>query len=131
MIDVEQYIFNALYEDIAPLCGKNGFRSVSVPNPTVFPSVTLYEMDNRTDEDMNSNTPDDDYAILTYETHIYAQTKAEARKVFSVLDGKLQGLNMRRMSGAFSPNNANTQVQEYVARYRVKADPNGVLYRVR
>ena len=131
MIDVENYIFNELYEDIAPLCAKNCFRSVSTPNPTAFPTVTLFEMDNRTDSDMNSNTPDDDYAILTYEAHVYALTKQKAREVFAALDGRLQSLNMGRLSGAFSPNNANTKVHEYVARYRVKVDTNGVLYRVR
>lgn len=131
MIDVEKYIFNKLYGDIAPLCGKNGFKGVSSPNPTVFPSVSLYEMDNRTDHEMNSNTLDDDYAILTYEAHVYAQTKQKARDVFMELDRRLQQLNMSRMSGDFTPSNTNTKVHEYVARYRVKVDQNGVLYRAR
>lgn len=131
MIDVENYIFNQLYDDIAPLCAKNCFRSVSTPVPTAFPTVTIFEMDNRTDSTMNSNTLDDDYAILTYEAHVYAQTKQAARKVFAELDTALQKMNMGRMSGAFTPNNANTEVHEYVARYRVKVDQNGVLYRAR
>ena len=131
MIDVENDIFNRLYDDVAPICAKNCFRIVSTPAPTAFPAVTLFEMDNKTDTTMNSNTLDDDYAILTYETHVYAQTKQKARAVFAELDRLLQRLNMSRLSGDFSPNNANTKVFEYVARYRVKVDQNGVLYRVR
>lgn len=131
MIDVENLIFNAAYDDVAPLCAVNGYRSVSVPKPTVFPTVTLFEIDNRTEQGTRSTQAEEDFSILTYEAHIYALTKAECRKVFDALDRKLSLLNMTRLSGSFSPNNANTEVKEIVARYRVKADPNGILYRVR
>lgn len=130
MIDVESYIFNAAYDDIAPLCAKNGYRSVQGQVPTVFPAVNLYEMDNRINTDMWSNSGSDDYAILTYEAHVFATTKAECRKVAKALDDKLIRMNMTRLSGAYSPNTANSKVFEFVARYRVGVDENGVLYRV-
>lgn len=130
MIDVESYIFNAAYDDIAPLCAKNGYRSVQGQVPTVFPAVNLYEMDNRINTDMWSNSGSDDYAILTYEAHVFANTKAECRKVAKALDDKLIRMNMTRLSGAYSPNTANSKVFEFVARYRVGVDENGVLYRV-
>lgn len=130
MIDVESYIFNAAYDDIAPLCAKNGYRSVQGQVPTVFPAVNLYEMDNRINTDLWSNSGSDDYAILTYEAHVFATTKAECRKVAKALDDKLIRMNMTRLSGAYSPNTANSKVFEFVARYRVGVDENGVLYRV-
>lgn len=130
MIDVENYIFNAAYDDIAPLCAKNGYRSVQGQVPTVFPAVNLYEMDNRINTDLWSNSGSDDYAILTYEAHVFATTKAECRKVAKALDDKLIRMNMTRLSGAYSPNTANSKVFEFVARYRVGVDENGVLYRV-
>ena len=130
MIDVESYIFNAAYDDIAPLCAKNGYRSVQGQVPTVFPAVNLYEMDNRINTELWSNSGGDDYAILTYEAHVFATTKAECRKVAKALDDKLIRMNMTRLSGAYSPNTANSKVFEFVARYRVGVDENGVLYRV-
>ena len=130
MIDVESYIFNAAYDDIAPLCAKNGYRSVQGQVPTVFPAVNLYEMDNRINTELWSNSGSDDYAILTYEAHVFATTKAECRKVAKALDDKLIRMNMTRLSGAPSPNTANSKVFEFVARYRVGVDENGVLYRV-
>ena len=130
MIDVENYIFNAAYDDIAPLCAKNGYRSVQGQVPTVFPAVNMYEMDNRINTDLWSNSGSDDYAILTYEAHVFATTKAECRKVAKTLDDKLIRMNMTRLSGAYSPNTANSKVFEFVARYRVGVDENGVLYRV-
>ena len=130
MIDVENYIFNAAYDDIAPLCAKNGYRSVQGQVPTVFPAVNLYEMDNRINTELWSNSGSDDYAILTYEAHVFATTKAECRKVAKALDDKLIRMNMTRLSGAYSPNTANSKVFEFVARYRAGVDENGVLYRV-
>lgn len=131
MIDVEQYIFNAVYDNVAPLCAKNGFKSVHTPNPTVFPTVALYEMKNITDYSLKSTAAEEDFATLTYEAHVYAQSRIECRKVFKALDDSLIRLNMTRVSGDYAPNANNTKVQEYVARYRVNVDQNGILYRRR
>ena len=129
MVDVENLIFNAAYPDVAPLCAKNGYRSIHTPTPTVFPTVTLFEMDNRTVSQRRSSNMAEEYALLTYEAHIYATSKAECRKVFAALDNRLTRLNLNRMSGAYAPSTSNTKAHEYVARYRVEADQNGTLYR--
>lgn len=129
MIDVETYIFNSAYDAVAPLCAKGGYRSVPTPRPTVFPTVTLFEMGNRTDAGRKTALPTEDYAILTYEAHVYANSRKECREVFSALDDELMKLNMIRISGDYSPSTVNTKVQEYVARYRVEVDREGMLYR--
>lgn len=131
MIDVEQEIFNAVYDDVAPLCARNGFRSIHTPSPTVFPTATLFELDNRTDPDRNSTSEFEDYAELTYEAHIYANTKAACRTVFKALDDAMTRLNFNRFSGTFIPNLTNVQVQEYVARYKVRVSDDGCLSRIR
>lgn len=131
MIDVEMEIFNAVYDDVAPLCAKNGFRSVHTPTPTVFPTVTLVEMDNRTDRNRRSTSDHEDFAELTYEAHVYATTKAKCREVFSALDEALARYNFNRFSGAYAPDLGNTQVYEYVARYQVRVSHDGCLSRVK
>lgn len=130
MIDVELHVFNDVYDDVAPLCAKNGFRSVHTPSPTVFPTATLFEMDNRTDRTRNSTSDFEDYAVLTYEAHVYATSKATCRKVFSALDEALTRRNFNRFSGAYAPNLDNAQVHEYVARYQVRVSHDGCLSRV-
>ena len=130
MIDVELDVFNAVYDDVAPLCAKNGFRSVHTPNPTAFPTVTLFEMDNRTDRNRNSSSEFEDYAVLTYEAHVYATSKAKCRSVFTALDEALTRRNFNRFSGAYTPNLNNAQVHEYVARYQVRVSYDGCLSRV-
>lgn len=131
MIDVELEVFNAVYDNVAPLCAKNGFKSIHTPSPTVFPTVTLFEMDNRTDRDRNSTSDFEDYAELTYEAHVYANTKAECRKVFAALDEALAQYNFNRFSGTYVPNLNNAKVHEYVARYQVRVGHDGCLFRVR
>ena len=130
MIDVELDIFNAVYDDVAPLCASGGFKSVYTPNPTVFPTVTLIEMDNRTDRDRNSTSDFEDFADLTYEAHVYASSKAKCREVFKALDDALARYNFNRFSGTFVPNLNNVQVYEYVARYQVRVSSDGCLSRV-
>ena len=131
MIDVELDIFNAIYDDVAPLCAKNCFKGVYTPNPTAFPTVALYEIDNRTDRNRNSSSDFEDYAELTYEAHVYATTKAKCREVFSALDNALSRYNFNRFSGTYIPNLNNAQVHEYVARYQVRVSNDGCLSRVR
>ena len=130
MIDVENLVFNAVYDDIAPLCAKGGFRSVYTPRPTVFPTVALYEMDNRTDRKRRSTGEDEDFAVLTYEMHVYANTKAECRKVFAAADEALGRYNFVRFSGAYTPNLNNERLHEYAARYQVRVSDDGCLSRV-
>lgn len=130
MIDVEVDVFNAVYDDVAPQCATNGFRSVHTPSPTVFPTATLFEMDNQTDRDRNSTSDFEDFAELTYEVHVYATTKAECRRVFAVLDSALTRLNFNRFSGTYVPNLSNSKVHEYVARYKVRVSHDGCLSRV-
>ena len=130
MIDVELYVFNAVYDDVAPLCAKNAFKSVHTPNPTVFPTATLFELDTRTDMERNSTSDFEDFSVLTYEAHVYATSKAKCREVFKALDEALARYNFNRFSGSYTPNLPNSQVHEYVARYRVRVSNDGCLSRV-
>ena len=131
MIDYESAIFNAVHPSVAPLCAKNGFKSVHTPTPTVFPTATLFEMGNVTDRVRKSTALNEDFAIVTYEAHVYAQTKAKCREVFSELDNTMIRIGFFRMSGAYTPNQNNTKVFEYIARYQAEIDPNGTIYRRR
>lgn len=131
MIDVENLVFNAVYDDIAPLCAEGGFRSIHTPAPTVFPTVTLIEMDNRTDRNRNSTSDFEDFAELTYEVHVYANGKKACRDVFTQVDAALARYNFNRFSGTYVPNLNNDRVHEYVARYQVRVSHDGCLSRVR
>lgn len=131
MIDYETAIFDAVYPDVAPLCANNSFRSIHVPVPSAFPAACLFEMRNTTDTRRRTGAALEDFAIVTYEAHAYAMTKPKCKEVFGALDSRMTALGFNRISSDQIPNQGNTQVFEYVARYQAEIDQNGVIYRRR
>lgn len=131
MIDYETEIFNAVYPDVAPLCAKNGFKSVHVPVPSAFPAACLFEMRNVTDTRRRTGNAKEDFAIITYEAHAYATDKAKCKEVFNALDSTMVLIGFNRISSDQIPNQSNTTVFEFVGRYQAEIDQNGVIYRRR
>lgn len=131
MIDFETAIFNEVYPSVAPLCAKNAFRSIHTPVPTAFPTATLFELGNTTDRVRKSTAVEEDYAVLTYEAHVYATTKAESKSVFAALDNRMIQLGFLRMTGQPVQNPSNTKVFEYIARYQAEIDQSGQIFRRR
>lgn len=128
MIDKEIQIFNEVYPVAAPLCAKNKFVSVQVVSPTAFPTASLVEMDNATVRIRQSSTHTENYATVTYQLDVYAQTKAECRSVYAAIDSRMIELGFTRFSGTFINDPNNTKVFRYTARYQADIDPNGVIY---
>ena len=130
MIDFEVKIFNRVYDRVAPLCAKNRFVSTIITEPpTAFPAASLIEMDNRTVRNLQSSTPIENFALITYQLEVFATTKAKCREVFAEADEEMISMNFTRVSGAYINNADNTKVFRYVARYEAVVDPEGNLYR--
>ena len=90
MNDIETLVFNAVYDDVAPLCAKNGFTSVFVPNPSKFPCANLIEISNITDQRRNSTAEYEDFSIVSYQCEIYAMSKRECRQIAKAMDDAMQ-----------------------------------------
>ena len=129
MIDVETDVFNYVHPAVVNLVPAGCFKSEYVPNPSKFPFATLIEMDNVTDASMRGSGDTEEYAILTYETNVYAMNKHQCRTVADALDRKLAELGFTRISMGFIPNLADSQVFRLTGRYRAEADNNKVIYR--
>lgn len=129
MIDYEVQVFNALYPVVAPLCAKDKFLSVQPITLTSFPTVALVEMDNTTVRQRQSSTPGENFARITYQLDVYAQSKAECRNVYAAADGQMILLGFNRFSGTFLNDPTNTKVYRYTARYQAEIDRDGVIYR--
>ncbi len=130
MIDYEVKIFNRVHAKAAPLCAKNKFVSVQVTNtPTGFPAGCLFELDNRTVRRLQSSTPKENFAQITYQLETFAKTKAQCRQVFAAADEAMISMNFTRIAGQYVNNAGNTEVFRYVARYQAYVDEDGNLYR--
>lgn len=131
MIDYEVQIFNKIYPHVAPLCASNKFVSTLIVSPTAFPTASLIEMDNATVRQRQSSTPIENYAVITYQLDVYANSKSKCREVFNAADDAMIAIGFNRFSGQFIPNAENTKVFRYTARYEAEIDQDGVIYRRR
>lgn len=129
MIDYETHIFDTVYPYIAPLCAEGAFTSAQVPSPRAYPAVSLFELSNTTIRNRQSSTPGENFVRVAYQLDIYAQSKAECRKVFAAADEILVKLNFNRISATYIDNAENVYVFRYTARYEAEIDTKGNLYR--
>ena len=130
MIDYEVKIFNRVYSDVAPLCANNRFVSTAITEaPTAFPAACLIEIDSRTWYGGQSSTPQENYALVTYQFEAFATSKSKCRQVYAAADDAMLSMNFTRVSGAYMNNADNTKVFRYVARYEAVVDRDGNLYR--
>ena len=132
MIDCEVKVFNRAYAVAAPLCAKGKFTSTVITDPdTKLPAASLIEMDNTTVTGLQTSTPIENFALVTYQLEVYATSKSECRAVFSAVDDEMISMNFTRISGQYINNPGNTKVFRYVARYEALVDRDGNLYRRR
>lgn len=129
MIDVENLVFDHVYVSVSGLVPPGNFSSVYVPAPASFPFVTLMEMDNLTDTRHRTSADDEEYAIVTYESNVYATDKQECRRIADTLDRAMYRLNFNRLSMSFIPNLADVEIFRLTARYQAVADSNNIIYR--
>lgn len=129
MIDYEVKVFNNVHAVVAPLCAKNRFLSTQILSYTNLPAASLYEMDNRTVQRLQSSTPTENYARITYQLDVVAKTKAKCREIFTAADDRMLSMNFTRVSAQYITYPDNTEFVRYVARYEAVVDRDGNLYR--
>ena len=132
MIDYEVKIFNKVHAAVASLCANNKFVSTIINDmPTALPAASLIEMDNATVRRLQSSTPTENFALITYQLEVFAKTKSECKKVYAAADDAMIAMNFTRISGMYINNIENMKVFRYVARYEAVVDSDGNLYRRR
>ena len=130
MIDYEVKIFNRAYASVAPKCAPKMFVSTIITQPlTAFPAASLIEMDSRTVRKLQSSTPKENFALITYQFEVYANSKSKCREVFAAGDEAMIAMNFTRISGTYINVPDDTKLFRYVARYEAMVDQDGNLYR--
>lgn len=130
MIDYEVKVFNRVHASVAPLCAKNRFVSTIITEvPTSLPAGSLIEIDNSTVSSLQSSTPIENYALITYQFEAYAATKSKCREVFAAGDEAMIAMNFTRVGGQYMSNADNPIVFRIVGRYEAVIDREGNIYR--
>ena len=131
MIDKSNEIFNAVATDLRSLY--SGIKVVGeyVATPTVFPTVTLDEIQNiPTHLDSGSENK---YAEVLYRVQVFSNSpdgkRAQARSIYGTVDAKMQALGLLAVSYSTTPAIYNSEIYSITATYRGVIDRNGVIYR--
>lgn len=132
MIDVETMVFDAVWPFIESLVPEGGFVSEFVPEPASFPHVYLAEIYNTPDGNTADTGKREWSSIISYESQVYATSKAECRTIQKALDeGMVDTLGFEKTRGEFVPNLADQTIYRIVARYIRGVTHSGDLYKPR
>lgn len=129
MIDCEVKIFNRVYDVASKFVVAKRFVSTPIVDYTKLPAASLYEMDNAIVQELQSSTPQENFALVTYQLDVVATTKSECRKIYGKIDECMVSMNFTRISGQYITYPENPNIVRYVARYEAVADTDGNLYR--
>ena len=131
MIDKSNEIFNAVATDLRSLY--SGIKVVGeyVSTPTVFPTVTLDEIQN-IPVHLDSSS-ENKFADVVYRVQVFSNSpdgkRAQARSIYGTLDAKMQALGLLAVSYSTTPAIYNSEIYSITATYRGVIDRNGVIYR--
>lgn len=131
MIDKSNEIFNAVATDLRSTY--SGIKVVGeyVATPTVFPTVTLDEIQNiPTHLDSSSENK---FAEVLYRVQVFSNSpegkRAQARSIYGAVDAKMQSLGLLAVSFTTTPAIYNSEIYSITATYRGVIDRNGVIFR--
>lgn len=129
MIDCEVKIFNRVHGAVASMLAKDRFVSTPIMDYAKLPAASLYEMDNSTFRYRQSSTPVENFAVITYQADVVAETKSKCRAIYAVIDDSMIAMNFSKISGQYITYPDNPKIVRYAARYEAVVDMDGNLYR--
>ena len=131
MIDKSNEIFNAVAADLRSIYPGIKVVGEYVSTPTVFPTVTLDEIQN-VPVHLDSSS-ENKFAEVLYRVQIFSNTqdgkRAQARSIYGAVDAKLQVLGLFAVSFSTTPSIYNSEIYSITATYRGVIDRNGMIYR--
>ena len=131
MIDKSNEIFNAVATDLRSLYPGIKVVGEYVSTPTVFPTVTLDEIQNSPVH--LDSALENKFAEVLYRVQIFSNSqngkRTQARGIYGAVDAKMQELGLIAVSYTTTPAIYNSEIYSITATYRGVIDRNGVIYR--
>lgn len=130
MIEYSTEIFNAVATDLRS--AYEGIKVVGeyVASPTVFPTVTIDEIQNIPTHLDSAATPK--YAEVVYRVQIFCNgtgKRAKARMIYGTVAQRLSSLGLVGITYTTTPAVYNSEVYNITGTFRGVMDRDGVIYR--
>lgn len=130
MIDFSNEIFNAVATDLRSIYEGIKVVGENVASTTVFPTVTIDEIQNIPTHLDSSTTPK--YAEVVYRVQIFCNgtgKRTKAREIYGTVAKQLNLLGFVGVSYTTTPAIYNSEVYCITGTFRGVLDSNGVIYR--
>lgn len=133
MIDIENKIFQIVYDAVMQYDDSIYVTSEISVAPASFPAVYVLETDNSAPAKFRISSREEAYAEIHFKISIYSNkssgSKAEIKPILMAIDNALRGAGLRKTTDRyFYPEDSVTQ---RTARYECLADEGGNIYAAR
>ena len=133
MIDIESEVFGTVANKLREAFPKLAISGEYVRAPSVFPHVSLIEMDNVALGRTQTSSCNENHAVLMYEANVYSNKrtgkKTECRAIAAALDEAMQSIGFTRSTFMAIPNMNDSTVYRIVARYKAVVSKDKTIYR--
>lgn len=133
MIDVENEVFNFVYEKLQEMYPTAYMTGEYVKSPPTFPCISLVEMDNQIYRNTRTSDSIENHVQVVYEVNVYSNKKkgkkAECKAIIGFIDKQLESLGFTRTLLNPVPNEQDATIYRMVARYRAIISKNNTIYR--
>lgn len=131
MINIFNDVYTLIDDALASYDNKIKTSSVYTNSPSVYPFVSVEEIDNYPDERTSDSCDIENHANLEYEINIYAQNpqkKSKCDAIAQVIDNLLKNYNFVRLSKT-PLQDSNETIYRIIMRYRCVVSKDNVVYR--
>ena len=101
--------------------------------PSVFPAVTLDEIENIPDDELEDSSQEEKFAGLTYRLQVCSNKKsgrkAEARAIFATADSEMRRMGLRRVTYTTTPEVYESAIYSITATYEAIVGTDGMTYK--
>lgn len=100
--------------------------------PSKFPCTSIIQQDISTNENTIDSSGIEKYSDIMFEVNVYTNNesnkKSECKKIMSIIDNVLIGLNFRRTTSYPIPNLYDATIYRMLGRYQATISEKGFIY---
>lgn len=132
MIDIENEVFDKIYDCLVERFDGINVTSDYVAMPQTFPCASIYEADNFAYEKSQDSASNENHVKVMYEVYVFSNKrsgrKTECKEIFEVIDGQMLQFGFTRVSKKPLPRDDGAMYQ-LIGRYEAVVSKNKQIFR--
>lgn len=133
MINAENEIYDNVYDSVKAKFPNVNMTGEYVKSPSMFPHLSLIEMDNTAYTRTQTSTEYENHADVMYEVNVYSNKtkgkKTECKEIMSVVDSVMLFLGFTRTMLQPIPNMDDATIYRMTARYKAVISKDKQIFR--